>query len=113
MTIEQIIHLRETEDKVEFKEAKTQYTYNKGRRSILGYVVALANECGGKLILGVKENKSLPHTIVGTTAWEGKEKELEEDIYRDLKIRVYTEVLYWEGKRVLIIDIPSRPMDVL
>ena len=110
MTIEQIIHLRETEDKVEFKEAKTQYTYNKERRSILGYVVALANECGGKLILGVKENKSLPHTIVGTTAWEGKEKELEEDIYRDLKIRVYTEVLYWEGKRVLIIDIPSRPI---
>ena len=110
MTIDQIIHLRETEDKVEFKEAKTQYTYNKERRSILGYVVALANECGGKLILGVKENKSLPHTIVGTTAWEGKEKELEEDIYRDLKIRVYTEVLYWEGKRVLIIDIPSRPI---
>ena len=59
MTIEQIIHLRETEDKVEFKEAKTQYTYNKERRSTLGYVVALANECGGKLILGVKENKSL------------------------------------------------------
>lgn len=58
MTIEQIIHLRETEDKVEFKEAKTQYTYNKERRR-LGYVVALANECGGKLILGVKENKSL------------------------------------------------------
>lgn len=28
MTIEQIIHLRETEDKVEFKEAKTQYTKN-------------------------------------------------------------------------------------
>ena len=27
MTIQQIIYLRETEDKVEFKEAKTQYTY--------------------------------------------------------------------------------------
>ena len=48
MTIQQIIHLREAEDKVEFKEAKTQYTYNKERRSVLGYVVALANELGGK-----------------------------------------------------------------
>ena len=60
MTIQQIIHLREAEDKVEFKEAKTQYTYNKERRSVLGYVVALANELGGKLIFGIKENKMLP-----------------------------------------------------
>ena len=110
MTIQQIIYLRETEDKVEFKEAKTQYTYNKERRSILGYVVALANECGGRLILGIKENKTLPHTVVGSTAWEGNEKALEEDIYRDLKIRVTTEVLYEQDKRVLVIHIPSRPL---
>lgn len=110
MTIQQIIYLRETEDKVEFKEAKTQYTYNKERRSILGYVVALANECGGRLILGIKENKTLPHTVVGSTAWEGNEKALEEDIYRDLKIRVTTEVLYEQHKRVLVIYIPSRPL---
>ena len=110
MTIQQIIHLREAEDKVEFKEAKTQYTYNKERRSVLGYVVALANELGGKLIFGIKENKMLPHTVVGSSAWEGNEKALEEDIYRDLKIRVYTEVLYENEKRVLVIHIPSRPI---
>ena len=110
MTIQQIIHLREAEDKVEFKEAKTQYTYNKERRSVLGYVVALANELGGKLIFGIKENKMLPHTVVGSSAWEGNEKALEEDIYRDLKIRVYTEVLYENQKRVLVIHIPSRPI---
>jgi ATP-dependent DNA helicase RecG len=44
MTIKEIKRLRETEDRVEFKEAKTQYAYNSGRKSVLGYVSAIANE---------------------------------------------------------------------
>jgi ATP-dependent DNA helicase RecG len=39
MTIKEIKRLRETEDRVEFKEAKTQYAYNSGRKSVLGYGV--------------------------------------------------------------------------
>ncbi len=110
MTIKEIKKLKEREDRVEFKEAKTQYKYKKERRSILGYVVALANEGGGKLILGVKEHRRPPHTIVGSKAWENEEGKLEEAIYRDLKIRVKTETLYEDNKRVLIIHIPSRPI---
>lgn len=30
MTIQQLIKLKESEDKIEFKEAKTQYNYNNG-----------------------------------------------------------------------------------
>ncbi|MFW5879895.1 MAG: RNA-binding domain-containing protein, partial [bacterium] len=56
MTIEEIKFLKEKEDKVELKKAITQYSYNNGRKSVLGYVVALANEKGGKLIFGVSEN---------------------------------------------------------
>ena len=108
MTISELIHLKESEDKVEFKEAKTQYSYNKGRKSVLGYITALANEGGGYLVLGVRE--STPHEICGSIAWEGLEGKLEQDIYRDMKIRIHTEVL-WDGKnRVLVIKIPSRPI---
>ena len=59
MTIEELKILRESEDHVEFKEAKHNFPYNGGshtdqaerRKCFLGYVVALSNEHGGRLIL--------------------------------------------------------------
>ena len=110
MTINELKHQKESEDKVEFKEALNQYNYNNGRRSVLGYVVALANEGGGKLILGVKENNKGLHIITGSAAWEGREGKLAEDVYRDKQIRIVTEILYEGDKRVLVIHIPSRPV---
>ena len=111
MTIQEIKKLRETEDKVEFKEAKTQFSYNLGRKCILGYVSALANEGGGYLVLGVRE--SVPHEICGSSAFEGREGKLEQDVYRDLKIRIRTQTLYEGENRVLVIGIPSRPIGKL
>ncbi|MCO5268960.1 MAG: putative DNA binding domain-containing protein [Brumimicrobium sp.] len=110
MTTNELKHLKETEDKVEFKEAKKQYAYNRSRNSVLGYVVALANEGGGKLIFGVKENKNTPHEIVGSLAWKGQEGKLEQDIYRDIKVRVTTEELFEGENRILVIHVPSRPV---
>jgi ATP-dependent DNA helicase RecG len=110
MNIETLKHLRESEDKVEFKKAETQYNYNTGRRSVLGYVVALANEKGGKLILGVTENPNPPHVISGSQAFAGREGQLEQDIYRDLQIRVQTEVLHEGNNRVLVIHVGTRPV---
>lgn len=110
MTIQEIKYLKETEDKVELKLAQTQFNYNSGRKSLLGYVVALANEGGGKIILGVKENQSPPHEIIGSEAWNGKEGKLEQDIYRDKQIRITTEVIYDGNKRVLILHVPPRPV---
>jgi ATP-dependent DNA helicase RecG len=108
MTIQELIHLRESEDKVEFKEAKTQYAYNSGRKSVLGYVSAIANEGGGYLVFGIKE--ASPHEVCGSQAFEGKEGKLEQDVYRDLKVRIKTETFFDNGKRVLVIKIPSRPI---
>jgi hypothetical protein len=45
------------------------------------FVVALANEGGGKLIFGIKETNSLPHIVTLTSAWQDKEGKLAEDIY--------------------------------
>jgi ATP-dependent DNA helicase RecG len=110
MTISELKQLKESEDKVEFKMAENRYNYNNGRRSVLGYVVALANEGGGKLILGVKENKNGLNIITGSKAWEGQEGKLKEDIFRDKQIRVETEVLHEGINRVLVIHIPKRPV---
>ena len=118
MTIQEIKRLRETEDKVEFKQAKQDFNFNGGKRSdpadrrrcVLGYVVALANEGGGLLILGVKENKQLPHEIVGTAFAEDKVGEIQDEIYKRLSIRVEVEELFDDDKRVLVFHIPSRPI---
>lgn len=109
MTIQQLIKLKESEDKIEFKEAKNQYNYNNGRKSVLGYVCALANEGGGILAFGIKETK--PYTLVNSQAYTGRIGQLEQNIYRDKAIRVKISELFDEdNNRVVLIEIPSRPV---
>lgn len=118
MTLAELIKLKETENKVEFKEAKGgNFSYNSGsrvapqerRRCILGYVTAFANEGGGHLVLGMHDKH--PHLVVGSTQCTGATGKLEQDIYRDTRIRITTEELLDEkGLRVLVISIPSRPI---
>jgi ATP-dependent DNA helicase RecG len=115
MTIKEIKRLRETEDRVEFKEAKRDFNFAGGshadprdrRKCVLGYVVALANEGGGYLVFGIKEKS--PHEVVGTSYEEGKLGALADEIYKRLEIRVEIEELFESGKRVLVFKIPSRP----
>jgi ATP-dependent DNA helicase RecG len=45
--------IQQPEITIEFKEARSQF----GRDDVLKYVVALANERGGKLVLGVSDKK--------------------------------------------------------
>jgi ATP-dependent DNA helicase RecG len=65
ITIEKLKKLKESEDKVEFKKGEGgNISYNGGnktnpsdrRRCILGYVVALCNESGGYLVIGMSDN---------------------------------------------------------
>ena len=116
MTIAELKHLRETEDKVEFKEAKHNFPYNGGshhsqeerRKCYLGYIVAFANEGGGKLVFGMKDK--VPHEVVGSDFGKDKTGALEDDVYSKLGIRIRTSELYENGLRVLVTDIPSRPI---
>ena len=118
MTVQEIIKLRETEDKVEFKEAKRNFNFAGGshadpverRKCVLGYIVALANEGGGLLVFGIKEKKEPPHDIVGTAFAEGLIGELEDKIYEHLSIRVRIEEIFDNDKRVLVFNIPPRPI---
>ena len=116
MTIQEIKNLRETEDKIEFKEAKRNFNFAGGshadpaerRKCVLGYAVALANEGGGMLVLGMKDKH--PHEVVGTTFAEGGTGKMEDEIYERLDIRVKIEELFENEKRVLVFKIPSRPI---
>lgn len=109
--------LREREDHIEFKEAKHNYPFAGGshsdvkerRKCVLGYIVALANEKGGRLVLGMADK--IPHEVVGSDFAKDCVGQLEDEIYRRLYIRVHCEELYnVDHKRVLVINIPSRPI---
>ena len=113
--IEAIRLLRESEDHVEFKEAKKDFNFNGGshadptkrRHCVLGYVVALANEGGGLMVFGISDN--MPHEVVGLEFGKGEKGEMEAAIHKSLGIRVHIEEEYDNEKRVMIINVPSRP----
>ena len=116
ITIENLKNYRESENKIEFKKGENgNISYNGAdkqkpkdrRRSILGYVTALCNEKGGALVIGMSDQ--YPHKVVGTKQCINGIGKLESDIYRDTRIRVSVRELYDEDKRVLVIEIPSRP----
>lgn len=117
LTIDSLIHLKESENKIEFKEAKGgNFSYDGGsrttakdrRRCIIGYVTAFANEGGGYLAFGISDKH--PHQVVGSNQCQGAVGKLEQDIYRDTKIRIRAqELTNGDGKRVLVLEIPSRP----
>ena len=116
-TIEELKKLREREDHVEFKKAEHNYPFAGGQKTdprdrrhcVLGYVVALANEKGGRLALGMAD--AYPHEVAGSDFAENETGNLEDEIYERLHIRVRTEELYDEKqRRVLVINVPSRPI---
>lgn len=124
ITIEQLKKLKESEDKIEFKRAEQgNFAYDGGsrvkpsdrRKCILGYVTALCNESGGYLVLGMED--AYPHKVVGTKQSEGQLGELESNIYRDTQIRPVIYELYEDETnkkgRVLVIEVPSRPIGKL
>lgn len=116
MMIEDLKQLRESEDHIEFKEAKRNYPFAGGkhvdpkerRRCVLGYIVALANEKGGRLVLGMADK--MPHTVVGSDFAQDKVGEFTDEIYERLGIRIEATELYEDGKRVLVLSVPSRPI---
>ena len=88
--------------RLEFKEAKTNFHFEE----LVKYCVALANEGGGKIILGVTDAR--PRQVVGTAAF-GEPGRTEAGLFQNLHRRIPVEEYEHDGKRVLIIHVPSRP----
>lgn len=87
---------------LEFKKAAIQFDKDK---DLPDYCAALANEGGGKLILGVTDER----IVVGTKAFAGKYNRLSNELLDKLGIRVDVEEFYHPQGRVLIFHVPSRP----
>ena len=84
-------------------EAKNNLNFE----TFLQYCVALANERGGHLILGVSNR--MPRRVVGTTCVadaEGMKKKLLDSLHFRVEIH---ELRHPDG-RVVVLEIPSRPI---
>ena len=91
---------------LEFKEAKQQFDTT----NLLKYCVALANERGGYLVLGVSNDQ--PRRVVGTKAFPSEQaiNSIKARIVAKLQIRVDVDEVNHDDGRVLIFTIPSRPI---
>ena len=118
-TIPELAQMRESEDHIEFKKGeggnvsyngKGKDKPNERRRCILGYVAALCNEGGGRIVIGMHDKH--PHVVTGTSQCENGLGQLESDIYRDMGIRPDVYELFEDvtGKRVLVIEVPAHPI---
>ncbi len=120
MTIDElnkILSIQSETEVIEFKKFENHQISiagkkDKNRKSLFGYCVAIGNEGGGKLILGVEDKINLKigrREVVGTNAIQNI-TEAKSKIFRLLRCRIeIEEVVTLEGK-VQIVHIPSRPI---
>ena len=87
--------------RLEFKEAKNRYDFDR----LVHYCVALANEGGGKIILGVTDRR--PRSIVGTAAFDEPGR-TEAGLHQRLSHRIPVEEMQLPEGRVLVVHVPSR-----
>ena len=88
--------------RLEFKEAKTQFDNHK----LCEYCVAIANEGGGTLLLGIAD--SPPRAVVGTKACNNP-VQMAEKLFELIGFRVDIEEVAHHDGRVVVFHIPSRP----
>ena len=91
------------DERLEFKEAKTRFDFEK----LVNYCVALANEGGGRMILGVTDRR--PRAVVGTRAFRDLER-TKAGLIERLRLRLDVEELQHPDGRVLVFQVPPRPI---
>ncbi|MFJ4036892.1 ATP-binding protein [Microbacterium sp. NPDC090007] len=84
---------------LEFKRAENSFDWNKA----LAYCAGIANSGGGYLILGVTDDR----TVHGTAAFSDP-RQLELRVHEKLSLAIAIREFLYEGKRVLVIQIPKR-----
>ncbi len=98
-----LLDVRSENEHIEFKEAKNSFHFEK----LVDYCVALANEGGGRMVLGVTDKR--PRKVVGTLAFELPEKTVA-GIHERIHLKIlWQEIAHADG-RVLVFDVPSRPV---
>ncbi|MFH1723225.1 MAG: ATP-binding protein [Elusimicrobiota bacterium] len=90
-------------ENLEFKEAKARYNFEELTR----YCAALANEGGGKMILGVTDKR--PRKVVGTLAFTQLER-TRAGLMQKIPLRIDVSEVHHPDGRVLVFEVPSRPV---
>lgn len=88
---------------LEFKEAKHNFHFEK----LVKYCAAMANEGGGTIVLGVTDRP--PRRVVGSLAFEQIER-TKAGLIERLRLRVDVDETQHPDGRVLVFQIPSRPI---
>ena len=91
------------DEHLECKEAKTTFHFE----TLVKYCVALANEGGGWMVLGVTDH--VPHHVVGSQAFADLERTKAGLIAR-LRLRIEAEAVHHPDGRVVLFQVPSRPI---
>lgn len=86
---------------LEFKEAKRHFDFEE----LVRYCAALANEGGGRVVLGVTDRK--PRKVVGTSAFSDPQR-TEQGIVERLQLKVRAEAILHPEGQVLVFHVPSR-----
>ena len=88
-------------ERLEFKEAHNNFHFE----TLVDYCVALANEGGGKILLGVTDAR--PRRVIGSNAFREPGR-TEAGLYDRLRHRIPIEEAMHDGQRLLIVHVPSR-----
>lgn len=98
-----LLDVRSENEHIEFKEAKNNFHFEK----LVDYCVALANEGGGRIVLGVTDKR--PRKVVGTSAFELPEKTVA-GIHERIHLKILWQELAHTDGRVLVFEVPTRPL---
>ncbi|MDP2158375.1 MAG: ATP-binding protein, partial [Nitrospirota bacterium] len=97
-----LLHAAENEH-LEFKEAKNHFEFE----DLVKYCAAIANEGGGKMVLGVTDVR--PRKVVGSQAFINMER-TKAGLIQRLHIRVDAAEINHHDGRVVVFTVPSRPI---
>jgi ATP-dependent DNA helicase RecG len=102
--LQELLHAKENEH-LEFKEAKNNFDFD----TLVKYCAAIANEGGGKMVLGVTDQR--PRRVVGSHEFANLER-TKAGIIECLHLRIEADELQHPNGRVLVFEMPARPIGV-
>ena len=105
MTVEQLEKILSSKEgeHLEFKEARKGFHFE----TLVKYCAALANEGGGKIVLGVTDKR--PRSIVGSQAFKQPER-TRSGLIEQLHLNIDFSIVNHPDGRVLIFHVPTHPI---
>jgi ATP-dependent DNA helicase RecG len=101
--IDALLSIRAEHEHLEFKAAENRFDFE----SLVDYCVALANEGGGRMILGITDTP--PRQVIGTKAFDTPERTVS-GLHERLDLKVTFEEVMHPNGRVLVFAVPGRPI---